>query len=42
MMKSVKVSKSVRTPSIRSEKIGRNQPCLCDSGKKYKKPPAAH
>jgi len=27
----------VRKPVVRSEKIGRNDPCPCGSGKKYKK-----
>ncbi|MBB5172424.1 SEC-C metal-binding domain-containing protein [Texcoconibacillus texcoconensis] len=27
----------VRQEPVRSEKIGRNEPCLCGSGKKYKK-----
>ncbi|MBU0481759.1 MAG: SEC-C domain-containing protein [Proteobacteria bacterium] len=27
----------VKPPQARSEKIGRNQPCTCGSGKKYKK-----
>jgi len=30
-------SKSSRPEPIRSEKIGRNDPCPCGSGKKYKK-----
>ncbi len=27
----------VKPPPVRSEKIGRNEPCSCGSGKKYKK-----
>lgn len=32
----IKIQKE-RSTSVRSEKIGRNEPCLCGSGKKYKK-----
>lgn len=31
------VGPPVQTPLIRREKVGRNDPCLCGSGKKYKK-----
>ena len=27
----------VQTPAVIKSKIGRNDPCLCGSGKKYKK-----
>ena len=28
---------TVKVPSVRSAKVGRNEPCPCGSGKKYKK-----
>jgi preprotein translocase subunit SecA len=28
---------TVRVPFVRSDKVGRNEPCPCGSGKKYKK-----
>ena len=28
---------TVKVPSVRSNKVGRNEPCSCGSGKKYKK-----
>jgi preprotein translocase subunit SecA len=28
---------TIRVPFVRSEKVGRNEPCPCGSGKKYKK-----
>ena len=28
---------TVKVPSVRSNKVGRNEPCACGSGKKYKK-----
>jgi len=31
------VSSAIREPGVKKEKIGRNDPCPCGSGKKYKK-----
>jgi uncharacterized protein YecA (UPF0149 family) len=28
---------TVKVPPVRSDKVGRNEPCPCGSGKKYKK-----
>jgi uncharacterized protein YchJ len=28
---------TVKAPPVRSNKVGRNEPCACGSGKKYKK-----